>query len=417
MSTLFRYHSTYLVLMTVIGFLLVGCAGIPSHLETTGMSVEEVSKFGEASSQLVVQTFGGIFRDDQLQSRLDQLIVSLQQKNGGGGEPVQVQVLNDSIPRSYSVPGRIFLSRGLITILKENGMLAAAIGHELGHLQAGHWQRNLRDKPFAPIFLVPSVSGSELTSAEAVQRRAEAFVSFLLEDGFSFREEVEADTVGRKILTPAGFDPRFIFLFRDLLERDAINGKNRGWWRTHAGFRKQDGQGRLALQSVSGETPEFLNELLSMQAGYRLFDRAQMLEREGELVEAIPVYLEAATAAPEQSLILTGLGMAYLQVGDLTAAHLNLRRAIYKDGAYYRSRFGFGFLLEQQGKIEEAISQLQKSVRLLPTTKAIFLLARCYARQGEVERAATLYRQVVASRDGKLAKQARHALRTLESGQ
>jgi len=413
MPTSLRHHSTLLVLVVCAALLLGGCGAMQRHFETTNLTTTEITQFSGASSRLIEQVFGGSYRDEALEQRLDQLVVNLQSAIDGNAEPVRVWIVNDSIPRSYAVPGQILLSRGLVATLKQDGLLAAVLAHELGHLRAGHWQRSLRDKPFAPVLLATNFSEAKPSPADVMQRRAEDYVSFLLEDGFPREDEKEAEALGRDMLARSGYDPGLVVLSRNLLEGAMAGREILGWPRTHPDRGLRSGRDRTGFQVSPEGAPTYMTDLLSMQAGYRLLDKAHLLERAGNVVEAIPVYMDAATLAPEQSLILTGLGMAYLQVGELTAAHLNLRRAILNDGGYYRSRFGYGFVLDRMGRSDEAIVQLQRSIELLPTVKAVFLLARCHARRGDIDRAVNLFRRVAAGKDTDLAKQAHQAIREL----
>ncbi len=51
-------------------------------------------------------------------------------------------VINESIPNAFAVPGGyIFIYRGLIEMMDNEGELASILCHECGHIQARHMQR------------------------------------------------------------------------------------------------------------------------------------------------------------------------------------------------------------------------------------------------------------------------------------
>jgi predicted TPR repeat methyltransferase len=68
---------------------------------------------------------------------------------------------------------------------------------------------------------------------------------------------------------------------------------------------------------------------------------------------------------------------------------------------------GLGYLFQQQGELPKANAFLSDSVRLLPTTENLFLLAESREKIGDTKGAMALYRQVFeVDPDGKLGRTA-----------
>jgi Tfp pilus assembly protein PilF len=130
---------------------------------------------------------------------------------------------------------------------------------------------------------------------------------------------------------------------------------------------------------------------------------------------AIATYLNAAALAPDQPLILAGLGMAYLKADDLKSARQHLARAVHLDPDYYQSRMGLGYIYLEEGRTDLAVTHLKQSLELLPTGQGAFLLAEGYEKQGHKQQAKELY-QAVAEADpgGQLGQSA--AARALALG-
>ena len=150
--------------------------------------------------------------------------------------------------------------------------------------------------------------------------------------------------------------------------------------------------------------------------GYELYESARRREAAGDLSGAISGYLQAATAAPDQPKILTGLGLAYLLAGDPRSARVHLQGAIRLQPAYYLSRMGLGYVDLQLGRYGEAIAELEKSLQLLPVARNRFLLAESYEKNGQPENAVPLYRAVArADEHGKLGRTAAQRLQQLEN--
>lgn len=171
-----------------------------------------------------------------------------------------------------------------------------------------------------------------------------------------------------------------------------------------------------AADSTAGSAnlAELLSGLQQDRPGYELFEVAKRREQSGDLPGAISVYLQAATAAPDQPQILTGLGLAYLLAGDLRSARVHLQKAVRLQPYYYLSRMGLGYVDLQLKRYAEAIDDLEQSVKLLPIVRNRFLLAESYQENGQPEAAIPLY-QAVAQIDehGKLGRAALQRLQAM----
>ncbi|MDH3453637.1 MAG: tetratricopeptide repeat protein, partial [Desulfuromonadales bacterium] len=64
---------------------------------------------------------------------------------------------------------------------------------------------------------------------------------------------------------------------------------------------------------------------------------------------------------------------------------------------HYRTQMGLGYLYLQMGRYDQANQALASSVRLLPVTENLFLLAEAREKSGDLEGAKSLYRLVVES--------------------
>ncbi len=173
-------------------------------------------------------------------------------------------------------------------------------------------------------------------------------------------------------------------------------------------FKQEKQQGEIlynqALQQLGETYPEALE----------LYQQARTAEAMGELDNAILIYHKAMQNAPEDGLLLTALGMAYLREEDIIPARRYLRKAVNLDPDYYKSRLGLGYIYLQNKQIKQAVTQLETSLLLLPTLEGTFLLGEAVKLQGNSLRARQLYQIVIqADKDGKLGKAAKSSLRSL----
>ena len=155
--------------------------------------------------------------------------------------------------------------------------------------------------------------------------------------------------------------------------------------------------------------------LQQTREGYALFDQARQQQKQGELGKAIASFLQAATKAPDQALILTGLGMAYLEAEDLNSARMNLAKAVRLDGNYYYSRLGLGYIYLQLKEPTKAVAELERSLKLMPSLEGAYFLAEGYQQGGQRQKAVDLYLEVAkADPQGKLGQAAAARANTLQ---
>lgn len=414
----------------VLTLLLAACGGprmvprskvaLPGKPADAVAADERANRTGERLFPATCQLLGGLYPDTPLQAYL--------QKVGKGllvsGEAGRFVVVNESRPDALSLPGGfILVTRGLLAELEREGQLAALLAHQLEHVRQGHAAQLAGASQGEP---PPPVSGpSYAPEARLAPERA----GLLLKSRFTARQEVDALRGSLPRLAKAGYDPREglrlqeFFLAQGeahragwregMLKRHPLSGKD-----LKALDRESGALAGAATRTGDGEFHQALKRLRANLAGFVFYDEARALERGGQLREAVATYLRAATAAPEESIILSALGTAYLQAGDLGSARLHLAKAVSLDQRYYYSRMGLGYAHLQQGGTAAAIAELEASLRLLPSQRAAFLLAEAYEKEGKIAAAREFYRAVAeADSRSKLGKFAAQRLLELEATQ
>jgi len=119
-------------------------------------------------------------------------------------------LLNSAVENAFSVPGGyIYVTRELMTLMDNEAELAFALGHEVGHVAAGHAQQREQAESRAvweqmPWILVGNIFGGVLGNAVASRSIQRAELKTL---SFSRNQEYEADTLGIRYMIAAGYDP------------------------------------------------------------------------------------------------------------------------------------------------------------------------------------------------------------------
>jgi predicted Zn-dependent protease len=129
--------------------------------------------------------------------------------------PWQITVFKSDQINAFALPGgNIGVYSGLLPVTQDGAQLAAVIGHEVGHVLAGHGNERMSEQyatqgglAVLSAFLGGSgagagAGGQAIMSALGVG----AQVGILLP--FSRAQESEADLIGLELMAKAGFDPR-----------------------------------------------------------------------------------------------------------------------------------------------------------------------------------------------------------------
>lgn len=335
---------------------LGGCAGLDLGVPVGPLvlTASQQESLGAAVQKRLLQMLGGPYHDASLSSDLQRL---------GQRHKLSLSIADRSVVEMYPLPGRtVVVTRGLLMQLEN--------GHQLDRL------------------LEKAVSLSTNASVETQNRTMTRAISAFLAEA-------------RSVYDPDASDIRLARIFAGRPCRGtcldsvvAASGDRREEW------------------------PESFTKLEALQPGYDLLAKGGRLEQAGRQSEAVLAYLQAASECPGEPGILGVLGMAYLRADQPQTARLPLQQAVSLQPDYYKTRMGLGFLSLQHGNSSQAMTHLAESVRLLPVTENLFLLAEASEKGGDPDSASALYELVAASDpDSKLGRTASTRLNNLKDRQ
>lgn len=95
----------------------------------------------------------------------------------------------------------VHVTRGLMKILNHEDEIAGVLGHEIGHVRLGHYNKGVGRA------VGWTILGSLLGKAGNVAQAVGSVGMNLAESGFSRGQEVDADDYGTALLKRAGYDP------------------------------------------------------------------------------------------------------------------------------------------------------------------------------------------------------------------
>lgn len=210
-------------------------------------SSQEIQMGQDAKKQVEEQM--GLYHD----AKLEPYVAALGQQAAtatGTKFPFSYEIVDDSSVNAFALPGGpIFVNRGLLAHVNSEGELMAVLGHETGHVIAHHSANQMSKQELATVGLgIASVVSPALAS---LGQAASAGMQLLFLK-YSRDDETQADELGFRLMTKAGYDPhQMIPLFQMLggITKEA-GGKTPQWMQTHPdpGNRLQATQGRLQTE-------------------------------------------------------------------------------------------------------------------------------------------------------------------------
>jgi predicted Zn-dependent protease len=126
------------------------------------------------------------------------------------GQTLHFTTLNSAVSNAMSVPGGyVYITRQLLTLMDDESQLGFALGHEVGHIAANHAHireqyANRTDVLGVLGAIFGSIIGGPFGSAAAQMAQQRSQLATL---SFSREQEYQADELGLRYLTAAGYDP------------------------------------------------------------------------------------------------------------------------------------------------------------------------------------------------------------------
>ena len=99
----------------------------------------------------------------------------------------------------------VHVTAGLMKILNTEEQIAGVLGHEIGHVRLGHYNKGVGRS------IGWSILDGVLSTVGTVGQVVGSVGMNLAESGFSRQQEVEADDYGVVLLKKAGYDPRGLY--------------------------------------------------------------------------------------------------------------------------------------------------------------------------------------------------------------
>jgi predicted Zn-dependent protease len=236
-----------------LGSFCAGCAVNPAtgNQQVILISTDEERRIGATEHPKILQKFGGAYDDLKVSDYIAAIGNRLVATTELPGENFTFTVLNSPIVNAMALPdGYVYLTRGLLALAQNEAEMAGVIGHEIGHVVARHTVARISRAQVTQFGLIGlAILGGVAGLPSRTSQIANSLASLHLR-GFSRDQEFEADTLGIRYISRAGYDADPMASFLAQL-------------RAHASLRAQ----------ISGDAPNAVDSLDIMATHPRTLDR------------------------------------------------------------------------------------------------------------------------------------------------
>jgi len=334
-------------------------------------------------------------------------------------------VVKEDIYNAFAAPaGHVFIYTGLLAAMENEEELAGILAHEIAHVLCRHISERIdRSKKIGLATLAgvltgvflggsPTVTGAITTGSIAAGES--------LSLSYSRENEMEADQVGLKYLTKAGYGGegllRILHKIREknwfgskqipsyLMTHPAIvarMGYLDTWIQAHPGWRKSrrhidrtDFQKmRIRVIALYGDTMSahnFFDAQLRKSRDDALvyYGKGLLFDREAKRTEALKNFKQAVELRPFDTDILRDLGKTYFHMGKYGKAQKTLSEVVSANSKDVEAHFLLGRVQMETGDLNGALETFRalekKKANYLP---AIYYLAQTYGKLGKLSEA------------------------------
>ena len=418
MMAKYRWKISVLVLIFVIS------AVWSSGKARADLSVEDEKKLGDKFLRAALQQLR-LVEDPEVVgyvNRVGQTVVAHLESHTF---PYDFYVVDSSDLNAFAAPaGHVFINRGLIEIMDDEGELAAILGHEIAHVQSRHIaQRVARAQKLSIAslggLLAGILLGGEAGAALVAGSQAGATSAML---SYSRQDEEEADRKGLRYLESADYNGEDFVTIMKKMGQDSwkAGGHVPTYLTTHPGVpervaylattvetRPKSSQG---AKKNSNNSDAFLLMQAKLFGGYEnpaeasakfrdwlatpetkavaYYGMGLLQMRQRMMQEAVDSFKSAINLRPDLVPVLVELGETYFEMGEFDKAESVESSALILEPDQPMALFILGRTQLEQGRAEEASKNLAKAARVNDKLPSIhYYLGLAYGRLNQLAEA------------------------------
>jgi predicted Zn-dependent protease len=189
---------------------------------------------GLKSAPQMTQQYGGLYPDQNLQDKIDEVGNRLVNASIAKQTPYQFDfhLLRDpNTINAFALPGgQVFITYGLLKRLENEDQLAGVLGHEIGHVVGRHSAERIAKENLTQGIINGVLVGSDGGVGAA---QTAAMIGNLINMKYGREDELESDDLGVRFMIDAGYQPEQMLGVMKILKQASGGNKTPEFQSTH----------------------------------------------------------------------------------------------------------------------------------------------------------------------------------------
>jgi predicted Zn-dependent protease len=206
---------------------------ITGETQRIALSPEQEIALGARSAPEMAAQLGGLSRNEKASRAVKAIGARLVARSVAAKAPYKYSFHLLADPRTvnaFALPGGpIFITEGLLGLLRSEAEVAGVLGHEIGHVIARHSAERLAKQQLTQGLISAVLVGSgDYTTAQLAQ-----MVGGMINMKYGREDELESDALGVRIMAEAGYDPRALLRVMEVLDKASSGSRQPEFLSTH----------------------------------------------------------------------------------------------------------------------------------------------------------------------------------------
>jgi len=211
---------------------------VTGETQHIALNVDQEVALGLESAPQMAAEMGGLDPDENVQRLVQEVGNRVVQQSAAHTTPYQFRFYALADPQTvnaFALPGGpVFITRGLLSKLTNEAELAGVLGHEVGHVVGRHTAAAIAKSQLAQGLIgAVGIAGSDDDGNGQRNAMLAAMVAQVVQLRYGRNAEIQSDTLGVRLMSEAGYDPRALLEVMRILAEASGPGRQPEFMSTH----------------------------------------------------------------------------------------------------------------------------------------------------------------------------------------